>query len=41
MRLNDREVRSTEDARRLASLALPWRLQLRRGERVFQVVVSR
>ena len=41
MRVNDRDLRTTEDARRLGSLALPWRLQMRRGERVLQVVVSR
>jgi serine protease Do len=41
LRINDREVRSTEDARRLTAQALPWRLQLRRGERVLQVVVGR
>ena len=41
LRINDRDMRSTEDARRLTALALPWRLQLRRGERVLQVVVGR
>jgi serine protease Do len=41
MRLNDREIRTTDDARRITSTPLPWRLQLRRGERVLQVVVGR
>ena len=41
MRVNDRDLRGTDDARRLSSLGLPWRIQLRRGERVLQVVVGR
>jgi hypothetical protein len=41
MRLNDREIKATDDARRVASVPLPWRLQVRRGERVIQIVVGR
>jgi serine protease Do len=41
MRLNDREIKATDDARRVASVPLPWRLQVRRGERVLQIVVGR
>jgi serine protease Do len=41
MRLNDREIKVTDDARRVASVPLPWRLQVRRGERVLQIVVGR
>ena len=41
LRINDREVRTVEDARRIAtSLALPWRLAIRRGERVINLVVG-
>jgi Do/DeqQ family serine protease len=41
LRVNDREIRSAEEARRVTSLPLPWRVQIRRGERVLQIVVGR
>lgn len=41
LRLNDRDLRTTEEARRAVALPLPWRLQFRRGERVAQLVLGR
>jgi Do/DeqQ family serine protease len=41
LRVNDREVRTTEDARRIGSVPMPWRVQIRRGDRVLQIVVGR
>jgi len=39
--INDREIRSVEDARRVtSSAATPWRLSIRRGERVVNMVVG-
>ncbi|HEX6959662.1 MAG TPA: DegQ family serine endoprotease [Ferrovibrio sp.] len=41
VRINDRELRTVSDARRAVSQAeLPWRLQIRRGDRVFNLTVS-
>ena len=40
MRLNDRELRSVDDVRRAVSQARPWRLQVRRGERVVTLTVT-
>ncbi len=40
-RVNDREIKTTEDARRATSLPLPWRVQIRRGERTLSIVVGR
>jgi serine protease Do len=41
LRINDREIRTVEDARRAAAQTpLPWRMQLRRGERVVQMTVA-
>jgi Do/DeqQ family serine protease len=41
LRVNDREIRTTEDARRIGSVPMPWRVQIRRGDRVLQIVVGR
>ena len=39
--INEREVRSVEDARRItSSAAMPWRISLRRGERVINLTVG-
>ncbi len=41
LRINDREIKTVDDARRIAtSAALPWRLAIRRGERVLNLVVG-
>jgi len=41
LRVNDREVRSVEDLRRIVTqVALPWRLTVRRGDRTFSFAVS-
>ena len=41
LRINDREIKTVDDARRVAtSAALPWRLAIRRGERVLNLVVG-
>ena len=41
LRVNDREIRATEDARRIGTVPMPWRVQIRRGDRVLQIVVGR
>ena len=39
--INDREIRSVEDARRvISSAAMPWRLSFRRGDRVINLTVG-
>ncbi|HEV8680591.1 MAG TPA: DegQ family serine endoprotease [Stellaceae bacterium] len=39
--INDREIRSVDDARRItSSAAVPWRLALRRGDRVINLTVG-
>jgi Do/DeqQ family serine protease len=39
--INDREIRSVEDARRVtSSAAVPWRIALRRGDRVINLTVG-
>jgi Do/DeqQ family serine protease len=39
--INDREIRSVEDARRItSSVAVPWRIALRRGDRVINLTVG-
>ncbi len=41
LRINDTEIRAVDDLRRLvANSRLPWRLQVRRGDRVFLLTVS-
>jgi serine protease Do len=41
VQINDREVRSVEDARRIASsTAMPWRMTLRRGGRAINLTVG-
>ncbi|HEX2113863.1 MAG TPA: DegQ family serine endoprotease [Alphaproteobacteria bacterium] len=41
LRINDAEIRTVDDLRRLvASPKLPWRMHVRRGERVFVLTVS-
>jgi S1-C subfamily serine protease len=40
-RINDVEIRTVDELRRLvANARLPWRLHVRRGERVFILTVS-
>ncbi len=40
IRINDRELRSVEDVRRAVALPPPWRLQIRRGEKVLSSTVG-
>ncbi len=41
VRINNREMRTVSDARRAVSqVELPWRLQIRRGDRIFNLTVS-
>jgi len=41
LRINDSEIRTVDDLRKLvANPRLPWRLQVRRGDRVFLLTVS-
>ncbi len=41
MKINDREIRSVEELRRIvATPALPWRMAVRRGDRVINLVVG-
>jgi S1-C subfamily serine protease len=39
-RINDRDIRTVEDARRAAQAPLPWRLSVRRGERVLTTTIG-
>jgi S1-C subfamily serine protease len=39
-RINDREIRTVEDARRASTLPLPWRLSVRRGERTLTTTIG-
>ncbi len=41
LRLGDRELRGTDDVRRAIATPLPWRMQVRRGERVLPTIVAR
>jgi Do/DeqQ family serine protease len=41
LRINEREIRSVDDVRKIvASPALPWRMAIRRGDRVITMVVG-
>lgn len=39
-RVNEREIRTVEDARRAAQTPLPWRLTVRRGERTLTTTIG-
>jgi hypothetical protein len=39
-RINERDIRTVEDARRAAQTPLPWRLSVRRGERVLTTTIG-
>jgi Do/DeqQ family serine protease len=40
LRVNDRAIETVEDARKAAATALPWRLQIRRGDRTLTTTVG-
>ena len=40
LRVNDRAIATVEDARRAAAMPLPWRLQIKRGERTLSTTVG-
>jgi serine protease Do len=40
LRVNDRPIATVEDARKAAQTPLPWRLQIRRGERTLTTTVG-
>jgi Do/DeqQ family serine protease len=39
-RINDRDIRTVEDARRASQTPLPWRLSVRRGERTLTTTIG-
>ncbi|MBI1244520.1 MAG: Do family serine endopeptidase [Alphaproteobacteria bacterium] len=40
LRVNDRAIATVEDARKIVNVPLPWRLQIRRGERTLATTVG-